>query len=609
MTKLFPLFLILTLLCGCAAQNPVSEVQPVSTELSTATEQASASLQPLQKLSETDALQSFVSSVPVHGILASGNNLILFSNADDTQLLAVDPVNLELIGWHNADIGLIPENVSVQNHTDGISYFHELDRQTIVLDHKLGELSRIDAPDDLTGTPLLSGDGTTLYYCTENSVRALNIETGISRILKETADSAQALTGLLLEDSVLQLSVTESDGTVQTLFLSAENGQLLQAVEGDIRPQTASDTFFLHRPNTGLTAILFGKAREETRILKPHNYDGTCFFLKNSGSVANLHTSSGRTLIDTYDLQSGSLYGQITIPGIQPLRYMEQTADGAIWFTAEEDSVFYRWQPAATPVFDDAAYAEPYRTQQEPDHNGLAVCSQYARNLSQKYGIEILVYKDAVALQPRDFQLEYESQPAVLQHELERLDCHLSNFSEGFLDTLSETFTSLTICLVQSVIGSPESGTPEEVGSTRFFQDFNAHIVLSTRHDTEYALYHELSHLMETVVLTESTAYDRWENLNPDTFRYDNDYTANRSRDGSPWLKPGNEYFVDVYSMSYAKEDRARLFEYAMTAGHEELFRSPNLQAKLKQLCTGIREAFGLERSTEAFLWEQYLFE
>ena len=136
---------------------------------------------------------------------------------------------------------------------------------------------------------------------------------------------------------------------------------------------------------------------------------------------------------------------------------------------------------------------------------------------------------------------------------------------------------------------------------------FDAYIVLSTNHDTEYALYHELSHLMETVVLTESTAYDRWNHLNPENFRYDNDYAANRNREDDQWLQPGTGYFIDTYAMSYPKEDRARLFEYAMTSGHEELFQSVNLQRKLRQMCLGIREAFGLEKSADIFLWEQYL--
>ena len=54
-------------------------------------------------------------------------------------------------------------------------------------------------------------------------------------------------------------------------------------------------------------------------------------------------------------------------------------------------------------------------------------------------------------------------------------------------------------------------------------------------------------------------------------------------------------------------EDRARIMEYAMKPGNEEVFRSEYMQKKLKTLCTGIREAFGLKESSEQYLWEQYL--
>jgi hypothetical protein len=33
------------------------------------------------------------------------------------------------------------------------------------------------------------------------------------------------------------------------------------------------------------------------------------------------------------------------------------------------------------------------------------------------------------------------------------------------------------------------------------------------------------------------------------------------------------------------------------------------MQEKLMQVCIGLREAFGLKKSTETFLWEQYLKE
>ena len=123
----------------------------------------------------------------------------------------------------------------------------------------------------------------------------------------------------------------------------------------------------------------------------------------------------------------------------------------------------------------------------------------------------------------------------------------------------------------------------------------------------ERALYHELYHVMETRLLTDSTAFDRWDALNPKGFTYDLDYTANRSRQAEQYLQPTNRSFVDTYSMSYPKEDRARIMETAMCDGNEELFRSSTMQGKLRCLSQAIREAYGLKKSTETFRWEQYL--
>ena len=64
---------------------------------------------------------------------------------------------------------------------------------------------------------------------------------------------------------------------------------------------------------------------------------------------------------------------------------------------------------------------------------------------------------------------------------------------------------------------------------------------------------------------------------------------------------------MDTYSMSFPKEDRARILERAMEQGNEALFASPAMQAKLSCLCQAIREAYGLKKSPETFRWEQYL--
>ena len=606
MTKLIPLLLCLWLLCGCAAQNPQPAAVP-ETVTAPAETAETVPVQYLQKTEANSALQIYAAPSPVHGILADGEALILFSGEEQTALLSVDTATLGLLGSHKAGFPLMAENMTVQKLNRGISYFHGSDRQTVVLDHSLREIKRIDAPEDLQGFPLLSQDSSTLYYCTGNAVRALDVDTGISRVLKEASYPVQGLSGLLLGDTVAQISVTDADGSFQTMFLSTDNGQLLHGSEGNLLPQASSDTFFLHTPNCGLTSVLFGHGTEGTMILQPENYDGNCFFLPDTGMAVNVHTTPTETTLDLYDLNTGFRTSSLTISEVIVPGNMTQTSDGNIWFTLLDDPAVYCWDPAASSVQDHSLFISPYYTKDAPDYEGLAACSLYAQEMEDKYGIEILIYKDAVVTQPWDYRLEYEYQAAVLQQELQRLDAHLSNFPDGFLSSLTEKFTGVTVSIVRSAAGSPESGSLEAVNGIQFFEDFHAYIVLATDHDTEYALYHELSHLMETVVLTESVAYDRWDNLNPENFSYDNDYLLNRTRDGSPWLKSGSEYFIDTYSMSYAKEDRARLFEYAMTAGHEELFRSPNLQSKLRQLSIGIREGFGLKNTGGRFLWEQYL--
>ena len=59
--------------------------------------------------------------------------------------------------------------------------------------------------------------------------------------------------------------------------------------------------------------------------------------------------------------------------------------------------------------------------------------------------------------------------------------------------------------------------------------------------------------------------------------------------------------------MTIPREDRATIMAYAITEGNAEYFRSEIMQNKLTAICRGIRKAFGLEKSPEVFIWEQYL--
>ena len=44
-----------------------------------------------------------------------------------------------------------------------------------------------------------------------------------------------------------------------------------------------------------------------------------------------------------------------------------------------------------------------------------------------------------------------------------------------------------------------------------------------------------------------------------------------------------------------------------MTEGNESMFQTKTMQAKLKRMCQGIREAYNYEKNGKTYQWEQYL--
>ena len=595
---LLPLLLCLSLLCGCAAQHPPAP-DPAVPAVTEGSESAKPALS-MEAPSEEAALTQYPLSQTVSGFLPMNRGLLFFSDTETTTLTLLDPETCRTMAVYEAGLVLTPENFTLQRLARGISFFDGSSLETVVLDDDLRESHRIPAPANLSGAPLLSADGQLLYYCTPDALRVLDLTTGISRMLKESSYPLQGLSGLLLGDTVLQLSITDSDGSWKTLFLSCETGQLLQECEGLCSPETNPDSYFL----SGADGILVGRADTAPTVLHPRMTDCDAFFLPDSFAALTAALSERNMVLDRYDLAAGRRTAELTLPGIHTIRSAWEAPDGSLWLLTiradTEEQSLYRWNCTASPVSDETYYLHPYHTHQEPDYEGLAACGLYAQEIGSRYGIRILTYREAAAVEPWDYQLEPEYQVSTLMRELTALDHRLSALPPEILSGLTRTYPSVTICLV----GSAEhtASGPETVSGIQFLEGYDAYIALVCGEDTEKALYHELSHLMETVVLTRSTAYDRWDNLNPEGFAY------GRSPDRE-WLQPGREWFVDGYAMSTPQEDRARLFEYAMTPGHEELFHSPPLQGKLRQLCTALREAFDLEAHEGNLPWEQYLWQ
>lgn len=480
-----------------------------------------------------------------------------------------------------------------------LSWYDAASRQ-LVAPHGTGGLPvRIDCPGDMVGAPLLSLGGGQLYYCTDRDIRVLDGTTGLSRVLKVEPAPGKTLAGLHLNGTVLSFRYQDPELGERVCFLSADTGRLLWEGPGAMQLWSGETGYLALLPDG--TTLVTGTADTEPRVLLCGGAVAGCWYIPRENSALVLEKGEGTAALCRYRLPEGILDARLELPPGTVISRLSCAGDGSAWFTlAGEDTTLYCWTPEPLPGTE--SHTLRYYSADAPDLEGLAQCEAQAREIGERYGIRILIWKDAVGLVPREHAPVAEHRVYILQEALSRLDSWLSRYPEGLLQTLAQRNDGLTICLLRSM-----TGLPDPVQGTHFRSGDTACIALTLGPGRENGLYHELCLLIDTVVLGRSSAYDSWDSLNPGDFSYDYDYAANRQRQSHQFLQDHSRSFVDMFSMSFPREDRARIMSLAMQPDHQALFDAPILQQKLVKICVGIREAFGLEEDLRAFPWEQYL--
>ena len=281
-----------------------------------------------------DALRAYpLSAANVAGMKAMGSDLLVFSDTEvSTRITRLSGEELYIAATARLDFGLTPDNPSLQVTESGLSYFDPVNRQTVVLDASLREITHIPVPEDLEGTPLLSRDRETLYYCTKAGVRAWNLETGIRRVIKEAGFAQQSVTGLHLNDTVLQCRVADNEGNASTLLLSTESGRILYEGAQELTMRSRGDSYFISFPTGCTRALLFGQAGEykafveildQGRGIPPEDLENVkTKFYKGSNAVRG--SGIGLALVDsimtaldgTMDIQSTLGRGTVVTLGL-----------------------------------------------------------------------------------------------------------------------------------------------------------------------------------------------------------------------------------------------------------------------------------------------------
>jgi len=425
--------------------------------------------------------------------------------------------------------------------------------------------------------------------------------------VRELSCDSQELQALHTGDTVIQCTI-EENGEEKQLFLSADNGIEQNTLSVESSVATQDSRYFAAFPTGKMTLVVFGETSSQPRMLLPEQFQIDQYYMAEDHAAVTVSDSSEGIILDYYELSTGIARASLLLDPLQVPKTIINCKGHTLYILvfdpAADCDILYRWDvlrlpPEAGNVTD---HTFPYFSADAPDTAALNDCREYANAIGEKYGITVHIWEEAAAVQPWDYNFTPEYLVPILRRELEMLDNSLARYPEAILRKTAEHFSGLTISLVREITGSPESGSLSTATGIQFFQDSGAYVVISTGKYAQQALYHEFYHAMESHILTESTALDQWDSLSPAGFTY-----GTGNQDNDIYLRGQTRAFVDHYSMTYPKEDRARIFEYAMLPGMENLFRSEYMQRKLNAVCTAVRDTYGLKRSPEIFLWEQYL--
>lgn len=605
---LLPLLLLALLLAGCNSDSSHTTGQTTAATQPTPIAYLRDHGNSIEELTQGAVEAYNLEGRSVTGFRFFGDRLFAFTTADHVELTTVLMLGGEDLGILKStilDCALSPEHLQLSADGQTFCYYHAMENTLVLLDTDLVEQRRIQLPDQVTDRPLLNADLSIAYYTSADRIYALDMTTGLSRLLKEHNCLSQQLTALHFDDTVLEVLLMLDDGQTRVAFISPENGETTGTDRELLTLTSDGNNYLLRRLDGNITETLVGKLGSELRALDTQPGQ-TVYPAFSLNSLAIVQDST----VSLCDLNTGRITAQVDL-GADVL-VMEADADptgDSLWLRVLDQQanklLLLRWRVAQTKVSESTQYLHKRYTAQDPDTAGLANAQQRADSIGKDLGITFVVSGELPLTE--GYEYVYEHQVSAVNAALDKLETALSALPAEFLLGLSTVNQSDTvhIGLVRDILDITGQSATDE-GGMHLVSAGDHYVVLTASGDLSTALYHQLCHVLDSYVFAHSEAYDKWDKLNPKGFTYTGTYDVQPDPD-EPLLQGETQCFVSAYSMSFAKEDRATLFTAALESGNEALFSLSGMQSKLQYLCKAVRQAYGWEETELALPWEQYL--
>lgn len=597
MKKLLPLLMVLLLLLsGCTGDtDPSAPTDPVE-----ATQQQKGLYDPASAIEK--ATYGAVRAYPLEqnnyfSVTAMGNRLLL--RAEDGTMSVLQGDTCVPVADLATGADLLTYSQSFDSAVQGAAYYLPEEHQVVLVNPQLQELDRIDLPAQIQGDPCISLAKNEIYYGVPGEIRALNIQTGISRPVRSHSYADQKLEGLWFDGELLRVRFLEADGTEGPAeYIATQTGRTVYTEQTPLDTlYTWQDDYVLTRMDGTVQQTIYGQRTGEAAALYPVEEHITTA-LPMEGVIG--YTSGNNPTLRYYNLVSGQCTVQVTLYDVEePVSYL--CTQSALWILANDgkQQVLYRWQPDKQPTEDETVYTGRLITADAPDNEGLEACRTRAAVMSETYGISIQLWQDVSNDAMTDeLSIVAEYQVPALEAMLNDVENAIRRFPEDFLDDTLEA-GQIYIYLARSVAGGDLT--------TQYWQGGDCHVVITNQGCADEGFYQGVAYAIDSHVLGNSRKFDDWNDLNPEGFSYS--YSYDERPDADSYLGSEGSAFLSEKALAYPHDDRSSIFRAAMTAGNEDVFASDAMQAKLLRLCRGIREAYKLEKSAEVYPWEQYLQE
>ena len=602
MKRIVPFALLFAiLLCGCG--NPA---QP--TESTAPTEAATEATESLTLPAETgDSVTTFR--------LESGNCAGILPFSEDSYALLTTTGRMSLLSGedlqiaNSRDLGcqLSSDDPSILVKDDQISYYDSTRGAYVTLGKNLTEISSVTIRDEITAGPIMTEDFSTVYYCTAEGVRALDMATGNSRMLRQEHGTIVSLDGILFGGTILRYTRQNEEGVNDTIFIRTSDGSQVYFANLNGQLTTWGNSYAavmqLELPMGTCRQILTGDLSGTIQNLEIGESWDTILFPGNGMALIQTATENGLKA-ELYDLSDGTLAAsRIFTDHTEP--FPHGWYDGEyLWLWMDEDSLLHRWETAQNAYTSDSFFAYHY-TLSDPDEAGIENAKRRAQMLSQTYGITMEIVDGANRTSGADYTGDPDFRASQYLTALNLLHEALEKFPEGLTNLLGAD-GQLVIQLVDDF--DPAYGVQSGTGSLEFGSP--RVIQVSICRDLQAIFYHELFHAMELVIQSETNDLEEWTEYNPKDFDYTGSASAWAAGEytESEYLAEGENYFADDYCFVSPREDRAQTFMYAMMDGREARFASNAMQNKLEVISEAFRDAFeDFEDLEVIFPWEQYM--